>query len=91
MLSSYPLFIFVKERTCVSVCRVINASRPSNRLDLVFFFQIIEDHKKSVSFRYFAEVLVAVKLTKSNLFHSHLEGLPFLAQNEFKEQVCRAK
>lgn len=36
---------------------------------------------------FISEVLVAVKLTKSNLFHSHLEGLPFLAQNEFKEQI----
>lgn len=36
---------------------------------------------------FISEVLVAVKLTKSDLFHSHLEGLPFLAQNEFKEQI----
>jgi len=36
---------------------------------------------------FISEVLVAVKLTKSNLFHSHLEGLSFLAQNEFKEQI----
>ena len=34
-----------------------------------------------------AESLLNVSLTRLNLFHSHLENLPSIQQNEIKEQV----
>jgi len=37
--------------------------------------------------RYFVESLLNVKLTRSSLFHSHLEHLPGLQQSEFSKQV----
>lgn len=36
---------------------------------------------------FISEVLLAVKLTKSELFHSHLEALSLLGENEFSEQI----
>lgn len=36
---------------------------------------------------FISEVLVKAKLKRSELFHSHLESLPFLPQSEFSKQV----
>ena len=40
---------------------------------------------------YSAEVLLKVKLRRSKLFHSHLEQLSFVNQNELSKQVRQAK
>lgn len=36
---------------------------------------------------FISEVLLKVELQRSELFHSHLESLPFLAQSEFSKQI----
>lgn len=36
---------------------------------------------------FISETLLEVKLRRSELFHSHLEGLPFINRDEFSEQI----
>ena len=84
--------IFEQKRDCSQSRQLLN--NHIHKLSRIFHtnlgIQVLLILKGLLSF-YFAEVLLEVKLRRSELFHSHLEGLAYLNQNEFSKQVCEAK